>query len=292
MEIWNTTKNGILKAAEKVCGKTRKHQWRKESWWWTDHVSQAVEAKRRAYRAWKKGGSREEYNNAKRLAKLAVCQAKQEASLADFSDIDPKGDKVFRIAKQMMRENQDVMGEKCVKNDEGKLALTPEAKKAAWKQHYGGLLNVEFSWNPEELSDEPPTQGPVLLITPGMAQKAISKMKFGKAAGPSNIVAEHLKASGEIGIKLITDLANAMIRGEQAPQDWEHSFIVNCYKGKGDALLRGNYRGLKLLDQGMKVCERIINTIIREQVNIDSMQFGSLGQRMPSSFSGNCKRST
>ena len=136
MEIWNTTKNGILKAAKKVCGKTRKRQWCKESWWWTDHASQAVEAKRRAYRAWKKGGSREEYNNAKRLAKLAVYQAKQEASLADFSD----------IAKQMMRENQDVMGEKCVKNDEGELALTPEAKKAAWKQHYEGLQR----WIPME----------------------------------------------------------------------------------------------------------------------------------------------
>ena len=70
-----------------------------------------------------------------------------------------------------------------------------------------------------------------------------------------------------------------MIRGEQVPQDWERSFMVNCYKGKGDALLRGNYRGLKLLDQGMKVCERIINTIIREQVNIDSMQFGFMEGR-------------
>ena len=112
-----------------------------------------------------------------------------------------------------------------------------------------------------------------------MAQKAISKMKLGKAAGPSNIVAELLKASGEIGIKLITGLANAMIRGEQAPWDWKRSFIVNCYKGKGDALLRGNYRGLKLLDQGMKVCERIINAILREQANIDSMQFGFMEGR-------------
>ena len=104
-------------------------------------------------------------------------------------------------------------------------------------------------------------------------------MKLGKAAAPSNIVPEHMKASGEIGIKLITDLANAMIRGEQAPQDWERSFIVNFCKGKGDVLLRGNYRGLKLLDQRMKVCERIINTIIREQVNIDSMQFGFMEAR-------------
>ena len=70
--------------------------------------------------------------------------------------LTPRVNKVFRIAKQMMRENQDVMGENCVKYDEGELALTPEAKKAAWKQHYEGLLNVEFPWNPEELSDEPP----------------------------------------------------------------------------------------------------------------------------------------
>jgi len=44
-----------------------------------------------------------------------------------------------------------------------------------------------------------------------------------------------------------------MIRGDQAPKEWEDSFIINCFKGKGDALLSRNYRGLKLLDQTMKV---------------------------------------
>ena len=37
------------------------------------------------------------------------------------------------------------------------------------------------------------------------------------------------------------------------PADWEGSFIINLYKGKGDALERGNNRGLKLLDHVMKV---------------------------------------
>ena len=101
-----------------------------------------------------------------------------------------------------------------------------------------------------------------------MVKRAPKKMKFGKAvaAGQSKIVAEHLKAVGDIGIQLITDLANAMIRGEKAPKDWKRSFIINCYKGKVDDLERGNYRCLKLLDQGMKVVERIIDNIICEQM--------------------------
>ena len=40
-------------------------------------------------------------------------------------------------------------------------------------------------------------------------------------------------------------------------KDWEESFILNLYKGKGEALDRGNYRGLKLTDQVMKLLDRI-----------------------------------
>ena len=52
------------------------------------------------------------------------------------------------------------------------------------------------------------------------------------------------------------------------------SVIVNCFKGKGDALERGNYRGLKLVDQVMKVIERVIDKLLRERIDIDEMQFG------------------
>ena len=44
--------------------------------------------------------------------------------------------------------------------------------------------------------------------------------------------------------------------------------------GKDDAVERGNFRGLKLLDHLMKVFERVIEKYIREAVNIDDMQFG------------------
>ena len=46
------------------------------------------------------------------------------------------------------------------------------------------------------------------------------------------------------------------------------------YNGKGDALDRGNYRGLKLTEQAMKVLERIVNGVILQVVSIDDSQFG------------------
>ena len=37
---------------------------------------------------------------------------------------------------------------------------------------------------------------------------------------------------------MIHDLAAAIIRDGKVPSDWEQSFIVCLYKGKGDALER------------------------------------------------------
>ena len=51
------------------------------------------------------------------------------------------------------------------------------------------------------------------------------------------------------------------------------SYILNLFKGKGDALDRGNYRGLKLTEHVMKVLERIADMIIRDMIEIDEMQF-------------------
>ena len=58
--------------------------------------------------------------------------------------------------------------------------------------------------------------------------------KWEIAAGPSGIVAEMLKASGAVGVELVATLANAIVRDGRIPSDWEDSFIINCYNGKGE----------------------------------------------------------
>ena len=40
----------------------------------------------------------------------------------------------------------------------------------------------------------------------------------------------------------------------------------------GDSLERGNYRGLKLTAQILKIAERFMKQLIKQQVDIDDMQ--------------------
>ena len=61
-----------------------------------------------------------------------------------------------------------------------------------------------------------------------------------------------LKASGESGVRWMTDLLNAVIKKGNIPEDWSKSWVVSIYKGKGDALECNSYRGIKLLEHAMK----------------------------------------
>ena len=65
---------------------------------------------------------------------------------------------------------------------------------------------------------------------------------------------------------------NSIILEGKFPADWNDN-IVSFFKGKGDALDRSNYRGLKLTDHVPKVIARMVENIIRNTVNIDKMQF-------------------
>ena len=267
-----------MQATKQVCGVSSNHPWRKQTWWWNNEVEEAVREKRRCLNLWKAGGSRAAYNTAKRTSNR-VHQAKSEAEKVALQKIDARSGDVYQLANQMHRDNQDVMGEKPVKNDAGKLSLDEESKKEAWKEHYERLLNVEFPWNLEDLSEESPVEGPSEPITLEMITKAITKMASGKAAGPSGIVAEILKLVGEAGAEEVRDLVENIISEGCFPTDWQESFIVNLYKGKGDALNRGNYRGLKLIEQVMKVLEHVVEGLIRQRVEIDEMQCGFMSGR-------------
>ena len=106
-----------------------------------------------------------------------------------------------------------------------------------------------------------------------MVTKALDKMTSGKSAGPSGIEVETLKAAGSKGIDFWRELIISVVKHGKIPEDWEISFILNLYKGKGDALNNGNYRGLKLTEHEMKVMERIVDGMIRDMIAMDEMQF-------------------
>ena len=283
-QTWTDIKSSLTDACEKVCGwtkggKARRHQ---ETWWWNTEVDDAIKAKRKAWKDWQKnGGSKEIYLATKRQAKKVVYTAKRKADEERFKDIRTNDQKnaIFKLAKRMKEENSYVIGEKSVKDSNGIVAFTDAEKLAVWKAHYEKLLNVEFPWDSESLPELPPVQGPPPHVSIEIVEAAIKKLKRGKAAGPSGIIAEMLRCNSPILKESLTRLTNDVIRDGKIPAEWDLSYIINCYKGKGDSMSCGNYRGLKLLDQGLKVFERVIETILRTHVNIDSMQFGFMPGR-------------
>ena len=76
------------------------------------------------------------------------------------------------------------------------------------------------------------------------------------------------------GVLWVTDLCNLIVKEGRIPADWSKSWVATVYKGKGDALECSSYRGIRLLDQVMKVFESVIEGKLRKRVNIDEMQSG------------------
>ena len=92
----------------------------RETWWWDLTVESLVKQKRKLWKEWQKGGSKEKYLEAKRKAKSGVYVAKRKAQEDKFSQLESNDSKnfIFKVAQRMKRENQDIVGDKCVMNDE------------------------------------------------------------------------------------------------------------------------------------------------------------------------------
>lgn len=277
--VWKDFKECLTDAANKTCGRTKGKRKQKVTGWWNNETSEAIKKKRKLFRVAYQTGKEEDkeaYQKSKREAKVAVAKAK-EAECSRFADILDKEDSrqnIFKIAKQITRQNKDVTESSCIKDSDGRI-VTDECKiRQVWREYFDKLLNEEYPWDRDHLSSEDAVCGPSERITPEEVKAAVAKMKIGKAAGPSGVVSEMLKAAGEDGIKWMTDLFNQIISEGKIPDDWKKSWIVAVYKGKGDALECGSYRGIKLLDHAMKVFERVVEKRVRENVDLDEMQFG------------------
>ena len=90
----------------------------------------------------------------------------------------------------------------------------------------------------------------------------------------SGLTAEMIQATEGIGTQWLLDLCNGTVEEGCIPEDWKSSVVLPIYKAKGDPVECGSYRGMKLLEHAMKVMERIFEHRIRQQIEVDDMQFG------------------
>ena len=111
---------------------------------------------------------------------------------------DGKGS-VFRVLKQIVQTNRDVVGAGCIKDEQGKVVVDQDECREVWRKYFDKLLNEEFAWDRGSVEEGNAVVGPAEKITASEVRAAISKMKAGKAVGLSGIGAEMLAAAGEAG---------------------------------------------------------------------------------------------
>src|SRR4051812_4863015 len=179
----------------------------------------------------------------------------------------------------MVGLNKDITASGCVRGVDGRTIVEEEGIMQRWKEYYEQLLNEEFDWNKDSIGsigemNKVEASVDEREISVAEVSSAISMAKSGKAAGPSGVAVDMLKAAGEAGVKWVTDICNEVVRSGVVPVDWRRSWMVNVYKGKGNALECSSYRGIKLLEHVLKVLERVIEARLRKAVKIDAMQFG------------------
>ena len=79
-----------------------------ETWRWNDAVNDVVKEKRKKCKQCKLGGSKEEYELAKKAASHVVYDAKQQAQSKYFQDINTNNDqnKIFKMARAIKDTNK------------------------------------------------------------------------------------------------------------------------------------------------------------------------------------------
>ena len=76
-------------------------------------------------------------------------------------------------------------------------------------------------------------------------------MKSRKAPGPTGMTSDLMKGA------VITGREGYVVDEGEIPKEWKSSVTVPIYKGKGDALECGKYRGIRLLEHGMKLLKKV-----------------------------------
>ena len=123
-------------------------------------------------------------------------------------------------------------------------------------------MNVENEW--DQVAEADMVEGSVEEVTYQEVIKAMNKMKLGKAARPSKENMDMIMASGKFGVGVLKKLCQRILDRKGMPEEWKTSVVVPIFKGKGDVMDCGAYRGVKLLEHAMKIAERVLEKRISE----------------------------
>jgi len=151
-----------------------------------------------------------EYKKNRQYANRVISSAKEKKQKQWANDINDSKcqNEIFRRAKQMLTERQDITGLNCIKEASGKVIVDDKGIEDCWKEYMEKLMNEEKE-SDHKISAEV-KEGPAVCIRMDEMRAALKKMKRHKAPGLTGLVTKMIQATGDIGTQWILDLCNVL----------------------------------------------------------------------------------
>ena len=105
------------------------------------------------------------------------------------------------------------------------------------------IMNDENEWDQIAVADT--VEGPIESVD-RRDNGDVQTLETGKAPGPSEVYAETIPSSGDVGITVLIEICQRILYGKGMPAGWANSVAIPISKGKGDIMNCGMYRGVRL----------------------------------------------
>ena len=104
------------------------------------------------YGKWKRENTKEarmEYKKSRQNAKRVISSAKEKKQKKWANDLNDSEyqNESFRMAKQMVKQRQDITGLNCIKGASGKVIVDGKGIKDSWEEYMEKLMNEENEWD-------------------------------------------------------------------------------------------------------------------------------------------------
>ena len=112
VNLWESYKNGVLKACDDLCGKTKGRRDQGNTWW-NEQVKEAIDRKKKAFKTWCKNRSAENksnYRKARNRTRKVAAKAMKQAAEGEMKVLYNKSNDVFKLVKFMRRDGKDING--------------------------------------------------------------------------------------------------------------------------------------------------------------------------------------
>ena len=151
----------------------------KETWWWNEEVDEALRERKKVRKLEKKKNRQRHGRTARRVNKMqrviSLAKGKKQKECARNLNDPNHRIEIFRTAKQIAKERQDIIGSNCLKGLLRKVTVDDKGIKDSSKEYMEKLVNKENEWDDKISARD--KEGAADIISINEAVAASKKMK-------------------------------------------------------------------------------------------------------------------